>query len=323
MLSRRIGPESDGLEVFHRLLERLRRFRLEARLRARQATTGAERQHHDAIQMTFKVLINSFYGYLGFDQARFSDFSAAERVAAEGRQLLQAMIDWLREHGAQPIEIDTDGIYFVPPALETEADQAEFRKAFEAFLPEGIEVEFDDTYVAMFSYKMKNYALLKADGGIVIKGAALKSRGLEPFQRRFLREMVQLKLGAREADLPELKARFEKAIRQHEWPVGELAKTETLQESPATYAGKVATKSRARSAAYELALKSGREYRSGDQLAYYVTGTKKSVSVHAGAKAVAEWNPVEPDENVPYYVAKLDALYEKFCGGKLGEDGGD
>jgi hypothetical protein len=33
---------------------------------------------------------------------------------------------------------------------------------------------------------------------------------------------------------------------------------------------------------------------------------------------VAEWNPVERDENVPYYVAKLDALYDKFCGGKLG-----
>jgi hypothetical protein len=45
--------------------------------------------------------------------------------------------------------------------------------------------------------------------------------------------------------------------------------------------------------------------------------------VHAGAKAVAEWNPVEPDENVPYYTAKLDALYAKFCGGQLGEEGAD
>lgn len=323
MLSRRIGPGSDKLGVFLRMLDQLRRFRLEARTLARQAPTEGERLHHEAIQMTFKVLINSFYGYLGFDQARFSDFDAAERVASEGRQLLHAMIDWLRKNGAQPVEIDTDGVYFVPPDAETGAAQATFRQAFEASLPEGIEVEFDDAYVAMFSYKMKNYALLTADGGIVIKGAALKSRGLEPFQRRFLREMVRIKLEGRDEDLPALKAQFEKAIRQHEWPVGQLAKTETLQESPATYAAKIARKSRARSAAYELALKSGRDYRAGDQLAYYVAGTKKSISVHAGAKAVAEWNPVEPDENVPYYTAKLDALYAKFCGGQLGEEGAD
>lgn len=323
MLSRRIEPRHDRLEVFHRLLAGLRRFRLEARARAREATSEAGRLHHDAIQSTFKVLINSFYGYLGFDQARFSDFDAAERVAAEGRQLLREMIDWLRAHGAQPVEIDTDGIYFVPPAAETEAGQLAFRKAFEASLPPGIEVEFDDAFVAMFSYKMKNYALLKENGEIVIKGAALKSRGLEPFQRRFLRDMVRIKLEGREGDLPELKTAFERAIRQHEWPVSELAKTETLLEAPATYAGKIAQKSRSRNAAYELALKSGRDYRAGDQLSYYVTGAKKSVPVHTAAKALSEWNPVERDENVLYYVAKLDALYEKFCGGQLGGEDGE
>jgi DNA polymerase elongation subunit (family B) len=165
---------------------------------------------------------------------------------------------------------------------------------------------------------MKNYALLGANGEIVIKGAALKSRGLEPFQRRFLRELVRIKLEEREGDLAELKATFERAILQHEWPVSELAKTETLLEAPATYAAKIEQKSRSRNAAYELALKSGRDYRAGDQLSYYVTGTKKSVSVHAAAKMVSEWNPVERDENVPYYMSKLDALYEKFCGGQLG-----
>jgi hypothetical protein len=135
--------------------------------------------------------------------------------------------------------------------------------------------------------------------------------------------MVRIKLEGREGDLPELKTAFERAIRQHEWPVSELAKTETLLEAPATYAGKIAQKSRSRNAAYELALKSGRDYRAGDQLSYYVTGAKKSVPVHTAAKALSEWNPVERDENVLYYVAKLDALYEKFCGGQLGGEDGE
>jgi DNA polymerase elongation subunit (family B) len=323
MLTRKLGPRTDELGVFLRLLDRLRAFRLEARRQAKQAADAGGRAHFDALQTAFKVLINSFYGYLGFDQARFSDFDAAERVAAEGRRLLQTMIGWLNAHGARPVEIDTDGIYFVPPPFAREADAEAFRTGFSRTLPEGIEVEFDGVYAAMFSYKMKNYALLTAEGEIVVKGAALKSRGLEPFLRHFLREMVRLKLEGREDGLPALKAGFERAIREREWPVTRLAKTETLQDAPATYAGKIGEKARGRNAAYELALRSKRDYRAGDQVSYYVTGTKKSVPVHAAAKLVAEWNPVERDENVPYYVAKLDALYEKFCGGRLGGEEGE
>ena len=91
-----------------------------------------------------------------------------------------------------------------------------------------------------------------------------------------------------------------------------LAKTETLQESPAGYAAKVDAKGRGRNAAYELALKSGREYQAGDQISYYVTGSRKSVQVFAAAKLVSEWNPESRDENIPYYLAKLGALCKKF-----------
>lgn len=317
MLTRKIGPKTDSLGVFHLLLEQLRRFRLDAKLHEQHAGSEGERMHFGALQSTFKILINSFYGYLGFDQVRFSDFDAAEQVASEGRELLHHMIDWLKQNGAQPVEIDTDGVYFIPPAGGVHA-QKDFRNRFSESLPEGIDVEFDGEYVAMFSYKMKNYALLTEKQEIIIKGAALKSRGLEPFQRKFLRELIRLKLEGKDEELPALKAQFEAAIKEHQWPIAMLAKTETLQDAPATYSAKLEGKGRGRNAAYELALKSGRDYRAGDQLAYYVAGTKKSVQVFAAARLVAEWNPVERDENVPYYVAKLDALYDKFCGGKLG-----
>ncbi len=317
MLTLKIGPKTDSLAVFHRLLEQLRRFRLDAKRREQEAVSDGERIHFGALQATFKILINSFYGYLGFDQVRFSDFDAAERVAAEGRELLGQMIEWLKKNGAQPVEIDTDGVYFVPPAGD-DIFQQSFRSRFSSSLPEGIEVEFDGEYVAMFSYKMKNYALLTDTQEIIVKGAALKSRGLEPFQRKFLRDLIRLKLELKESELPALKARYEADIRERKWPIAMLAKTETLQDAPATYAAKIKEKGRGRNAAYELALVSGREYRAGDQLSHYVTGTKKAVQVFAAARLVAAWNPVERDENVPYYLAKLDALYDKFCGGKLG-----
>jgi DNA polymerase elongation subunit (family B) len=244
--------------------------------------------------------------------ARFSDFDHAEKVAAEGRKLLEFMIEWLREEHAEPIEIDTDGIYFVPPEYENRKELEAFRKRMQEALPEGIEIEFDGEYEAMFSYKMKNYALLEKNGELVIKGAALKSRGLEPFQRAFLRDMLRLKLEGRGEEIEALKNEYGQAILRGKWPIQKLAKTEQLQDAPSTYESKIKAKKRGRNAAYELALASDREYTAGDRIAYYVTGNKKSVPVYANAKPVSEWNPDQRDENVPYYLAKLDALYKKF-----------
>src|SRR5438067_7058358 len=109
-------PVSDQLQIFRHLLTDVRTFRLEAKASMRAAKDRAQQQYFHALQNTFKILINSFYGYLGFAQGHFADFDAAARVTQIGRELLQKMIDWLTAHGAQVIEVDTDGIYFVPPA---------------------------------------------------------------------------------------------------------------------------------------------------------------------------------------------------------------
>ncbi len=311
MLNHALAPESDELNVFLEMLRYLRNFRLEAKNKMKQARHEAERIHQHALQSTYKILINSFYGYLGFGQARFNDFDAADRIAAEGRKLLAAMIEWIREEGGRPIEIDTDGVYFVPPP-GPEAGLEPFRERIKKRLPEGIDVDFDGQFKAMFSYKMKNYALLDHDGRVLIKGASLKSRGLEPFQRDFMEQLMRLLLEQKRDDIQALYQQYKKAIMEREWPVQRLAKTETLQDSPATYASRIKEKKRGRNAAYELALKSAREYRAGDQITYYVTGTDKSVSVYASAKMIHEWDPQNRDENRVYYAAKLETLYNKF-----------
>src|SRR5437762_1302150 len=188
-------PGSDQLQIFRHLLTDLRSFRLEAKGQMQLASKEGNRggwHHLHALQNTFKILINSFYGYLGFAQGHFADFDAAARVTQIGRDLLQKMIAWLTERGAQVIEVDTDGIYFVPPssspdsfveagvspakgrgnaadtaATATEIDQ--LRQGLAKQLPPGIEVEFDEQFDAMFSYKAKNYALLTRSGEVIIK----------------------------------------------------------------------------------------------------------------------------------------------------------
>ena len=319
-------PVTDQLQIFRHLLTDLRTFRLEAKAEMRAEKDPARQHHLQALQNTFKILINSFYGYLGFAQGHFADFDAAARVTQIGRDLLKKMIDWLGAHGAKVIEVDTDGIYFVPPSarqacrLRTKdssrhgchcSRRSTIARRFGEELPEGIEVEFDEQFDAMFSYKAKNYALLTKDGEVVIKGGALKSRGLEKFQRVFLEEMIKLIMEGKPEAIADLRNEFEKKIRNREWKIDMLMKTDTLQDSLDKYRAKIAGSARNRAAAYELALASGRNYRPGDQISYYIKATPKKVPAYEAAKPASEFDPENRDENIDYYVAKLDELGEE------------
>ena len=324
-------PATDQLQIFRHLLTDLRTFRLEAKANMRAAEKSNDKiraRHFQALQNTFKILINSFYGYLGFAQGHFADFDAAARVTQIGRDLLQKMIAWLNEHGAQVIEVDTDGIYFVPPNASTVGQPSrlpsetgrqdasptieKLRKDLAAILPAGIEVEFDEEFDAMFSYKAKNYALLTRDGEVIIKGGALKSRGLEKFQRVFLEEMIKLLMEGKPEAIGDLRDQFQKRIREREMPIDMLMKTDTLQDSLDKYRAKIAGSARNRAAAYELAAASGRKYRPGDQISYYITGNTKKVAAYENAKLASAFDPQNRDENIDYYIAKLDELVKKF-----------
>jgi DNA polymerase, archaea type len=304
-------PLTDQLQTLRHLLTELRTFRLEAKAQMRAEKDPAKQHHLQALQNTFKILLNSFYGYLGFAQGHFADFDAAARVTQIGRDLLRKMIDWLGKRGAQVIEVDTDGIYFVPPG---KSDIDELREGLAKELPDGIEIEFGEQFDAMFSYKAKNYALLTKGGDVIIKGGALKSRGLEKFQRMFLEEMIKLIMVGKPDAITDLRNQFEKTIRNREWKIDMLMKTDTLQDSLDKYRAKIAGSARNRAAAYELALTSGRNYKPGDQVSYYIKATPKKVAAYEAAKLASEFDPENRDENVDYYVAKLDELVKKFRG---------
>src|SRR5438094_9947127 len=267
-------PATDQLQIFRHLLTDVRAFRLEAKAEMRAEQDPASQPHLQTLQNTFKILLNSFYGYLGFAQGHFADFDAAARVTQIGRDLLKKMIDWLNAHGAQVIEVDTDGIYFVPSAVAGGADAGRncvqgqpgspplattierLQGGLAAELPPGIDVEIDEQFEAMLSYKAKNYALLTKDGNVIIKGGALKSRGLEKFQRVFLEQMIKLIMQEKPEAIADLRNEFERTISNREWNIDMLMKTDTLQDSLEKYRAKIAGSARNRAAAYELALAS-------------------------------------------------------------------
>lgn len=313
MLAFGLAPRRDKLGLFLPLLRDLREFRLAAKKRARTAADPAEREYYQALQQAFKVLINSFYGYLGTTIHNFSDTARAAEVTRLGRETIQSMLAWLETKGARPVEVDTDGVYFIPPQGETSPDrETELIAELSQSLPAGIDVELDGRYRTIFSYKMKNYALLGYDGRITIRGSGLKSRGIEKYLREFMGEVIRLLLLGEGEKVETLYETYARKLRHHEFDITRLAKTENLGEAPASYRQKVRQGRRNPAAAFEIALRSGYEYRAGDQVSFYVTGHGRGVAAYENCRSVAEYDPAHPDENVAYYLDKLAQLKKKF-----------
>ena len=307
ILAHDLSPAGDSLKIFHAMLSDLRRFRLLAKDKQRASVDEAERRFFGGLQTTFKILINSFYGYLGFGQGHFADFEQAAEVTRLGRELLTTMMDWLRQQEAKILEVDTDGIYFVPSSKF--ADNR-WISELDALFPDGVQVEFDGRYRAMYCHKMKNYALLEDDGTLMMRGSGLRSRALEPFLREFIEALIRTALlGGEVAGVLD---EFQQKLSSGGFGVSDLAKTETLIDSPAAYSKKIAGGGRNRAAVYELALASSRKYQAGESLSYYVTGEKATVTVYDHSKRVEDFDPEVLDVNLKYYTKKLKDTYKKF-----------
>ncbi len=313
MITRNISPASDTLGVFSELLGILTRQRLTLKQRMHKAENETDRTHLDAQQSSLKILINSFYGYLGYSRALFNDYHQADEVTKAGQEILRQTIGGLREMGAKVVEVDTDGVYFVPPQdVNSEEEELSTVASVAKKLPKGISLVLDGRYRRMLSYRMKNYALLGYDDRLIIKGSSLVSRSMERFGRSYIRHCIERILNNDIDGLHRLYLEVASTIQSHTMDVRDFARVETLREPIEQYRREVEKEQRNRSAAYEVAIRLGRRFRVGDRVAYYVTGSDPNVRITDASKPAEEWDPHFPDENSAYYLRRLNELSEKF-----------
>jgi DNA polymerase elongation subunit (family B) len=311
------NPKNDTLGVFIPLLRRLRDYRLKYKLIARSEAPEEERAEAQARQASFKILINSFYGYLGFSGARFGDGELAAEITRQGRELLQRLIDEFARQGCTILEADTDGIYLSSETYYHRPDELLARVT--PILPPGIELEYDGQYEAMFCYKMKNYALY--DGKkVTLRGSALRSRGIEPYLKRLSDGLITFLLGVTPDSPVVLLEDYRKRLATRAMPVTDLAKSETLNQNPDAYERLIAEGGKPRRASAEVALQVTPRPRMGERVSYYITvKAKGKTSDWQRARALALYDEAAAPYDPQYYADKLDdwlVRYGSFLGVK-------
>ncbi len=310
LLSMGRNPRSDSQGVFIPLLRQLRDYRLKYKALARTEPDPELRAEYAARQASFKILINSFYGYLGFSGARFGDGELAAEVTRRGRELLQALIEEFAKHDCTILEADTDGIYLA--SARWFAAPEELLAKVVGILPAGIELEYDGSYRAMFCYKAKNYALYDGEK-VTVRGSALRSRGIEPYLKKLGDQLIRHLLGAGAESPLALAEEYRRRIAARAAEVRELAKSENLGQSAEAYEKFVAGGGKPRRAAAEAALQLTPRPRLGDRVAYFIAPKQKGMTADwQRARPVEAFNPATAPYDPDYYLAKLDDWLERY-----------
>ncbi|HET7152716.1 MAG TPA: DNA polymerase domain-containing protein [Candidatus Kapabacteria bacterium] len=313
MIDEGIAPRTDSLGAFQTILKTLTALRIEMKQRFRASQDPLERARLDGQQSSFKILINSFYGYLGYARGLFNDYDASNQVTTSGQRILRSMMADVRARGGRVVEADTDGIYFVPPPeVQGEEAEREFVKYLSQQQPEKITISFNGRYRQMFSYKKKNYALLDHNEHITLKGSSLIARSMESFGKEFIRDCIERMLHRDLEGVHNIYTGVRSAIMLREMTVKDFARIEVVRESLKEYREAVAAGDRNQTAAYEAAIAANMQIHSGDAVAYYITGADPNVKLFSHAKLAGEWDPNFPDENIQYYLRRLDDLARKF-----------
>jgi DNA polymerase, archaea type len=271
-----IGPKCDALGVFVHVVDRLTALRLEHKQAAQELsanTDSLEHGEHHALQAAMKLVINSAYGYLGAGRmALLADRAAADEITRRGRGILENACKELRSRGVTLIEADTDGVFFsVPETWANETRERELVQSVAATLPAGLQLEFDGRSLAMFSHELKNYALLRYDGRLLVRGGALHSSRSETYGSQFLNQALRSLL---EGDIVQVRNIFLETIRSlrsRALPTMDVAMGVKLTKSPLQYRD-----SRRSEAMYEAMLASGfNDWRVGKRVRIYrATGNR-------------------------------------------------
>ena len=264
-------------QIMTDLIERRRAIKAEMSKYSRDIDMDRTRyQMLDIQQQTLKILTNSFYGYTGWNAAKFYKRECAEATTAWGRHFIKRAVEVAEEHGFKVIYGDTDSIFAkLPLAVEGEGDRktAILKKAREVSdrisqeLP--LELAIQDFFETIFfTGKKKRYAALTDKDEIVVRGLEVRRGDWCELAKEVQTEVINFILKEKN---PEKAMKYVKRVIQRlksgDIPINKLIIHKTLTRKISAYVTK-----QAHAIAAQRALDStaGIEYGVGSKIPYLI-----------------------------------------------------
>ncbi|QKQ98722.1 DNA polymerase [Candidatus Nanohaloarchaea archaeon] len=191
----------DEQGFFPELIEGLVEERYELKSEMKEKDEGtAEYQSLYNRQQAEKILANSFYGYLGYNGARWYSRESAEATTFMGRKYIEDTIDTAEELGLEVVYGDTDSVFLKGEDIRERMDG--FLDEVNDDLPEFMELEFEGFFSrGLFTSTesgegaKKKYALIDEDGSMKITGFEQVRRDWSPIakdtQKKVLRAVLE------------------------------------------------------------------------------------------------------------------------------------
>ena len=148
-------------------------------------------KYHDDMQASYKILINSMYGFMGTAGLLFNSPKNAAFVTRMGREILTKAIEWSEKNNYQLVNCDTDSVSICRKDQQhiDDAERKAILDGINAEFPAKIKWEDDGFYPTFIVVKAKNYVLW--DGKKVkYKGSALKATMKELALQEFIKNTM-------------------------------------------------------------------------------------------------------------------------------------
>ncbi|MCD6434415.1 MAG: ribonuclease H-like domain-containing protein [Candidatus Diapherotrites archaeon] len=153
----------------------------------------------NARQHALKIILNSFYGYLGYARSRWYSREAASAITAFSRKYVKFVGQEAEKLGFEFLYGDTDSAFLAIPEGKSKQDIIKFVENINAKLPGVMQLELEGFYKrGIFVTKKsdekaakKRYALIDEEGNLKIVGFEYVRRDWAPIAKKTQRKVIE------------------------------------------------------------------------------------------------------------------------------------
>ena len=256
----------------------------------------------NARQHALKILLNSFYGYLGYERSRWYSFESAKAVTSWSRHYIKEIALKAEKNGFIVVGGDTDSAFIKMPEGKTKKDVKEFVEKINSELPGVMELELEGFFKrGLFVTKKegtaakKRYAMIDEKDHIKIVGFEYVRRDWSGIAKNTQKKVIELVLkeGKTIEAITEVKKVIEK-LKEGKVQKKDLVIFSQIKKRIANYDAIGPHVSAAKKA-----IKKGKQIGVGSMIGYIITKNGKSIS----DKAEIEEFVSEGNYDSEYYIS--------------------